>query len=209
MLSLLSFFHHRWIAPRSSSHSAIITCYYNSPDSSVWLETLETFPVCISFWPCIATFRAWLCNHHHTPVKINGRSMFYSWLLEMARFLRVELGERRGHEREEGGEVGRGKERRDCPMLVGMVTWPGEREPGRREGEGGLCLTGVAYQQPAYPPQSPAGLSVSSLPSGLLWRNRTLLTSIWKTHCTVHSLPVTLFSKHCNADVFFLFCLFM
>lgn len=69
-------------------------------------------------------------------MKINGRSMFYSWLLEMALFLRVETGER-----EEGGEAGgglggerRGEERRDCPMLVGMVTWPGEREPGRREG---------------------------------------------------------------------------
>lgn len=67
-------------------------------------------------------------------MKINGRSMFYSWLLEMVLFLRVETGER-----EEGGEGGGrearwGEERRDCPMLVGMVTWPGEREPGRRSG---------------------------------------------------------------------------
>lgn len=57
-------------------------------------------------------------------MEINGRSVFYSWLLQMALFLRVER-----REREE-----RGKERRDCPMLVGMVTWPGEREPGRRGG---------------------------------------------------------------------------
>lgn len=27
---------------------------------------------------------------------------------------------------------------RDCPMLVGMVTWPGERQSGREEGEGPL-----------------------------------------------------------------------
>lgn len=44
----------------------------------------------------------------------------------MALFLRVQTKER-AREREEAG-----KERRDCPMLVGMVTWPGEREPGRR-----------------------------------------------------------------------------
>lgn len=69
-------------------------------------------------------------------------------------------------------------------MLVGMVTWPGEKEPGRREGGrmggsgvGVFCLRGAAYQQPAYPPQSPADLNASSLPSGLLWRNRVLLTS--------------------------------
>ena len=63
----------------------------------------------------------------------------------MALFLRVETGERE-RERERGGGRGSrearwgeeriGEERRDCPMLVGMVTWPGEREPGRREGEG-------------------------------------------------------------------------
>lgn len=32
-------------------------------------------------------------------------------------------------------EKQKGEERRDCPMLVGMVTWPGEREPGRRNEE--------------------------------------------------------------------------
>lgn len=43
-------------------------------------------------------------------MKINGRSMFYSWLLEMAPFfLRVEPGER--EESGEGGEVERGEER--------------------------------------------------------------------------------------------------
>ncbi len=148
MVSLLSFFDHRWIAPHWSSQSAIIMCYYYSPDSSIWLilfstsltppvrDTTNILYLYLFFWPCIATLRAWLCNHHHTPVKINGRSMFYSWLLEMALFLGVETGER-----EEGGEAGgglggerRGEERRDCPMLVGMVTWPGEREPGRKEG---------------------------------------------------------------------------
>lgn len=49
----------------------------------------------------------------------------------MALFLRVQTKER-AREREEAGKERRGEERRDCPMLVGMVTWPGEREPGRR-----------------------------------------------------------------------------
>ncbi len=62
----------------------------------------------------------------------------------MALFLRVEAGERerererekeRGRRGREGGEHSEA-ERRDCPMLVGMVTWPGEREPGKKEGEG-------------------------------------------------------------------------
>lgn len=50
-------------------------------------------------------------------LEINGWSMFYSWYYKWPLL-------RTGMERE--GE-------RDCPMLVGMVTWPGEREPGRRD----------------------------------------------------------------------------
>lgn len=107
-----------------------------------------------------------MCNHHHTPVKINGRSMFYSWLLEMVLFLRVEPGERererRGHEREEGGEVGRGAEKRDCPMLVGMVTRPGERDPGR----GGPLSHG-------------SSLSAASLSPTIPCRLKRIITALW------------------------------
>lgn len=67
-------------------------------------------------------------------MKINGRSTFYSWLLEMALFLRVETGEK---ERKEESEVRWGEKKRECPMLVGMVTWPGEMEPGRKGGQQG------------------------------------------------------------------------
>lgn len=68
-------------------------------------------------------------------------------------------------------------ERRDCPMLVGMVTWPGERETGRWGGRGGPLSLGSSLSAAGLFPQSPSGLCVSSLPSGLLWRNRTHLAS--------------------------------
>lgn len=66
-----------------------------------------------------------MCNHHHTPVKINGRSMFYSWLLEMALFLRVETVEReRGRRRKGGGDVGR-EERREREERLSDAGWHG------------------------------------------------------------------------------------
>lgn len=54
-------------------------------------------------------------------------------------------------------------------MLVGMVTWPGERQSKREEGEG----TFVSGEEPISS-SAAAGCSVSSLPSVLLWRKRTL-----------------------------------
>lgn len=43
-------------------------------------------------------------------MEINGRSAFYSWLLQMALFLRVQTKER-AREREEAGKERRGEER--------------------------------------------------------------------------------------------------
>lgn len=63
-----------------------------------------------------------------------------------------------------------GMKSRACPMLVGMVTWPGERQSERDEGEG----TFVSGEEPISS-SSAAGCSVSPLPSVLLWRKRTLL----------------------------------
>lgn len=81
----------------------------------------------------------------------------------MALFLRVQTKERA----REGEEAG--KERRDCPMLVGMVTWPGEREPGRRgRGRGG----GVLLSQGS-------SLSAASLSPTIPCRLKRIITALW------------------------------
>jgi len=71
-------------------------------------------------------------------------------------------------EREAGGEGGgrRGGERRDCPTLVGMVTWPGEREPGRRQGGGVLLSHG-------------SSLSAASLSPTIPCRLKRIITALW------------------------------
>lgn len=53
-------------------------------------------------------------------------------------------------------------------MLVGMVTWPGEREPGRRDGrEGGQLLShGSSLSAASLSPTIPCGL-------------RRIITALW------------------------------
>lgn len=53
---------------------------------------------------------------------------------------------------------------RDCPMLVGMVTWPGERQSGREEGEGPLSQE--------------KSLSASSLLQSLCCRLQRIITGL-------------------------------
>lgn len=70
------------------------------------------------------------------------------------------------------GEVGsrRGEEKRDCPMLVGMVTWPGEREPGRRN-EGRREKDFFLSQE--------SSLSAASLSPTIPCRLERIITALW------------------------------
>ena len=106
-----------------------------------------------------------------------------------------------------------GEERRDCPMLVGMVTWPGEREPGRRGGwrGGGLLLS------------HGSSLSAASLSPTIPCRLKCIITALWvaveeqgsphlhikdtlcraeNTHCALRCCSLV-FPKSCSGDVFF------
>lgn len=110
---------------------------------------------------------------------------------------------------------GGGEERlSDAGWHGNLARWKGAWEKKwRKEGEGFfLGLWRVAYQQPAFPPQSLAGCSVSSLPSGLLWRNRALLTSTkhpLHTHSAVQVLMyyTQSFVSNQELQLFLLFCL--
>lgn len=174
---LLSFFDLIWIAPHRSSHSPIIICYYYSPDSTIWLILFSTsltpavtgirniFFFCIVFYFCIATFRVWLCNHHHAPVEINGRSVFYSWLLQMALFLRVQTKESvRERERR---QARRGEERlSDAGWHGNLARWKGAWEKGEREGGGVLLSQG-------------SSLSAASLSPTIPCRLKRIITALW------------------------------
>lgn len=74
----------------------------------------------------------------------------------------------------DGGKEGEGYI--DCPMLVGMVTWSGEREPGR--GSCSFCLAGAEHPRiPCRQLVRQADMHHVCCPLGFRLRNGALLTS--------------------------------